>query len=68
MDGFRTRLLVAGHGAVVGADGDLESTHRSDQRNDVMRVMPGWIEQGEGPSSLQGKVVVHLMTVHVDLL
>jgi hypothetical protein len=60
--------FVAGYGPVVGADGDLQSTHRSDQMNDVMGVIPGWIEKREGPSTLQHQVVVHLMTVHVVLL
>ena len=60
--------FVAGHGAVVGADGDLQSTHRSRQMNDVMGMIPGWIEQREGASPLQNKVVVHLMMVHVVLL
>ena len=35
--------FVAGYGAVGGDDGDLESTHRSDQMNDVRWVIPGWI-------------------------
>ena len=36
--------------------------------NDVMWVIPGWIEQREGERNLKHKVVVHLMTVHVVLL
>ena len=65
IDWFRTRrpwLLdnaVAGYGAVISADRDLESTHRSDQMNDVMGVIPGWIQQREGSRTLQNKLVVH---------
>ena len=60
--------FVAGHGAVIGADRDLQSTHRSDQMNDVMGMIPGRIEQREGARTFKDKVVVHLMTVHVVLL
>lgn len=60
--------FVARNGSVVGADRDLQSTHRSDQMNDVMGLIPGWIEQREGARTFKDKVVVHLMTVHVVLL
>ena len=60
--------FVAGNGAVIGADRDLESTHRSDQMNDVMGVIPSRIEQREGSRTLKYKVVVYLMPMHVVLL
>ena len=50
---------------MIIADRDLQSTHRSDQMNDVMGMIPGWIEQREGARTFKDKVVVHLMTVHV---
>ena len=37
--------FIAGDREVIGADGTLKCPHRVDQMNDVMGLIPGWIQQ-----------------------
>ena len=51
-----------------GTDRDLKGSHRAHQFDDMMRLIPEWIEQREDPLSLQDKIVINLMVMHVVLL